>query len=266
MLFRKEYACEFCGIRDTRSNISKHDEICQKKLVPCPNDLCTEKIERCGVEGHVTNDCGYTVISCRYVDIGCEVKLKRHDMPDHERDAAQHLAFAMDAILSMKKTVDELESKSNTTLRQGEPLRLKISDFERKRVNNEPYHSSSFYSCQYHLEIIVYPNGFGHGKGRYASIYARILQGDYDSELTWPFAGKITITLLNQLVDESHYTRSKNLTIHLRDRDGFTQGCSKFILHSKLGPDPVKNTQYLMNDSLHFRIFIQVDGIKHWLQ
>ncbi len=236
-----------------------------KKVIPCPNDMCMEKMERGSVEGHIARDCGYTVISCKFADIGCEVNLKRHDMTTHEDDAEHHLPMALDAILKLKKTVAHLETKS-VMLSTGEPVKLKITEFGKKLRNNKAFQSSCFYSNRYHMEIIVYANGFGHGKGRYLSIYIRILQGEYDHELVWPFSGSITITLLNQLADENHFTKRKHLVIYLRDIDGFTQGCSKFIPHSKLGHDPVKSLQYLKDDTLYFRILIQVDSAKHWLE
>ena len=44
---------------------------------------------------------------------------------------------------------------------------------------------------------------------------------------------------------------------------GFLSG---FIPHSALGHDPVKNTQYLKDDTLYFRVFVEVVDHKPWLQ
>ena len=74
--------------------------------------------------------------------------------------------------------------------------------------------------------IKVYANGRGDGAGIHVSVYAYLVQGRNDDNLPWPFTGKVTITLLNQLADENHHSgtmsfppgsepASRAVTIHL---------------------------------------------------
>ena len=55
------------------------------------------------------------------------------------------------------------------------------------------------------IEVDV--NGFGDGENTQVSVFAYLMQGRNDDNLLWPFTGKVTITLLNQLADMNHYTR-----------------------------------------------------------
>ena len=47
------------------------------------------------------------------------------------------------------------------------------------------------------------------------SVLASLMKGRNDENSSWPFTGEVTITLLNQLEDENHHTRSYNLTFQL---------------------------------------------------
>lgn len=228
-------------------------------------------MEREKIANHVANDCGYTVITCKYENIGCEVKLKRHDMMEHEKgDDANHLHMALDNITVLKSTVENLEEKSST-LKHGESMTLKLKDFELKRQNNEVFKSQPFYTSTngYRMSIHVHSNGFGYAKGTHVSIFASFLQGQYDSEMNWPFAGSITVQLLNQLADENHYTRRINPKVQQRDVDKagtLPRGCAKYIGHSELYHDSVKKTQYLKEDTLYFKVSVQEADPKPWLE
>ena len=75
-------------------------------------------------------------------------------------------------------------------------------------------------------------------------------------------AGKITLTLLNQLEDKNHHT----VTIFFKNAHvGTAWGRPNFIPHSALAHDPVKNTQYLKDDKLYFRVTVEAADYKPWL-
>ena len=81
-----------------------------------------------------------------------------------------------------------------------------------------------------------------------------------DDHLPWPFTGEITITLLNQLADENHHTRSvlfpqdheASRRVVRSERSPKEYGLSKFISHDKLDSDATLNCQYLNDDCLYF--------------
>ena len=56
------------------------------------------------------------------------------------------------------------------------------------------------------------------------------------------------------------------LTISDSTRVGDEWGYKKFMPHGELGHDPAKNIQYLMDDALYFKVFIEVPSRRPWLE
>ena len=110
-----------------------------------------------------------------------------------------------------------------------------------------------------------YPNVYGAGKGTHVSVYLKILDGPYDDKLPWPFLGTVTLYLLNQSADDNHH-RVKLLFDTTRNaRVRGTRGYYKFLSHTKVSNDQDKNIRYLMDDTLYFRVTVEVDHHKPWL-
>ena len=143
-----------------------------------------------------------------------------------------------------------------------------MSAYQSKKRANEQFTSPSFYTSPngYHMEVDVDANGYSDSEGTHVSVFACTLEGKYDAELKWPFVGKVIITLLNQLEDKNHHTK----TIFFTATDDYTRtdswGRSQFIPYSALAHDPFKNTQYLKDDTLHFKVEVKVEDHKPWLQ
>lgn len=141
---------------------------------------------------------------------------------------------------------------------------FQVPDFSKRK--GKRFLSSSLYTSPngYLMNVSVY--GDLDGKGTHVSIYANLKQGRYDSALNWPFLGEIKFTILNQLENKGYYSGNIQLSAsdsaHVRDSWGFQQ----FIPHTALGCDAVKNTQYLKDDSLYFRVEVKVSDHKPWLE
>ena len=91
------------------------------------------------------------------------------------------------------------------------------------------------------------------------------MQGENDDRLRWPYKGTITITLLNQIKDSEHITR----TLHLvnsaefpgtvkkpepnKIRNDTGRGYREFVSLSEV-ESCTPHKQYLMNDTLYFKI------------
>ena len=109
-------------------------------------------------------------------------------------------------------------------------------------------------------------NGCGDGKGTHVSVFAYLMKGDNDDYLTWPFTGTVTIELLNQLEDKNHRNGTDTLPAddkasqRVVDGKRAQVGCgwSKFISHTYLDHKPATNCHYLVDDSLSFRVTVQV--------
>ena len=147
------------------------------------------------------------------------------------------------------------------------PIEYTLREFEHLKSTSGRWFSPSFYSNQqgYRLCLDVYSKGYGSGKGTHVSIYTCIMRGQFDDSLQWPFTGAITIQLLNQAEDKNHVEFINNYYNAVgfdcsKRVIGSTSllsggwGSPEFIHHSSLGYNAEKNTQYLRNDTLHFRI------------
>ena len=374
----REYRCQYCGEEGTYSTITEiHDKTCPKKIVRCPNLDCKVSMLRQDTEKHVRSTCAYTIIPCKYESIGCDVEMKRRDMPDHEQDDKLHLHMALATTLQLREKVGHLETlqrdattavaaltqknaeqkekivnleafqrdttntialltqknaeqkekimnletvqrdatntialltqksrEQETTLSSQQKSiesltswmnasKVKVESLERttallesnsssaskkissnndkevpqliycfkitnvqsKRESNRDYISQPFYTSDngYHLAIQVYVNGDSR-TNMHVSAFVLVVKGRFDSTLSWPLVGEVTITLLNQREEKNHHS----VAVCLKDiHQGGSLGYPFFISHSALDYNPGLNTQYLMNDTLCFRVYFK---------
>jgi TNF receptor-associated factor 4 len=101
-----------------------------------------------------------------------------------------------------------------------------------------------------------------------------LMSGVYDDLLEWPFCGYISIEILNQLEDDHHFRRvfRYNRSHHYGnrvigcERAETGRGKNEFISYSQLHIDSSINCQYLKDDTLYFRVRIEVpSNTKPWL-
>ena len=288
----RDHECEYCGEKGTYAHITQvHDKICELKILPCPNK-CTKTMPRQDIEKHVELECEYTVIACKFKNIGCTTEMKRGDMAAHEQNDSLHLSKALNAVVNLQDSNTYLQDSmtelqdSNTqlqekmlklesateelhsTLKDGESITFNVTGFRGKKDSDEIFISPSFYTSPggYHMAIRVDTNGYGDDKGTHVAVFSSILEGKYKTELSWPFLGKVTITLLNQLEDNNHKTSISTFDLARNARVGDSWGFPKFIPLSELAHDPVNNTQYLKDDTLYFRVSVEVSDHKPWLE
>ena len=257
--------CEYCGMKGTYANIKEvHDEICKKKILPCPNVECKKKLRREDMDKHVNDHCEYTMVPCKYETIGCSKRMIRKDIKKHEEDDDKaHLHMALDV----------LKDKVVPVLKQGTPMTFKLVNFTSKKDEDAVFYSPSFYSSPggYHLVLRVDANGCGGGAGTHVSVFCAVKKGQYDDELKWPFNGKVIYTLLNQLHDEKHHTaysdfKNQELNDPTMKPGGIGRGRPEFIHHSLLAHNSENGTQYLKDDTLYFGVSVDMRERKPWLE
>ena len=113
--------------------------------------------------------------------------------------------------------------------------------------------------------VIVDANGYDDGNGTHVSVSSNLIEGHHDNQLHWPFRGTVTYELLNQMGDDNHHNRISTFTLRDNMKVGSIIGITKFLPHSSLGYGPASNKQYLVNDTLYFRVSVKVDDHKPWL-
>ena len=285
---KRAYVCPHCGEKGTfASIIEDHDQVCEKKIVACPNkgSGCSLSMERGKVKEHVSGDCEYTEIACAYESLGCGKRMLRKDSEKHEKeDREKHLDLSLATVRSLsqqhkqlsdqhKQLSDQhkilsdtvkLHEEQHRTLSEGEAVVFQIPGYLSKKEKNETFYSTPFYthSGGYKMCINVDANGYGDDEGTHIPVFTELLEGRYDNQLHWPFLGTVTIELLNQLGDDNH--RKKDITCNTNDdmRVGSSCGYHEFLPHSST---PATNTQYLLDDTLYFRVSVKVDNHKPWL-
>ena len=92
--------------------------------------------------------------------------------------------------------MDDTE-EANNTLKNGQAFTFKVTGIQQKKDNSEIYISLSFFSSPrgYHMAIRVDANGDGTNDnvGSYVSVYALLLEGKYDTELSWLFVERLPL-------------------------------------------------------------------------
>ena len=254
----REYECPDCSMKDVYRVITcPHQDVCERKKVKCENKECDCILERRLVQDHVAQDCDYTEVSCMYALLGCKKKTIRKDMKKHEEDHEGHLSLALKSIVDLNTKVLRLQWQ----VEKGALTFVKVSDCSYKRRNNITYISEPFFTSPggYRMELWVFTNGRGGGSGTHLSIFLHILEGPFDSQLSWPLLATFKLELLNQLEDKNHYALSLKFIDNESGHPGATNGWGlhKFIEQSALKLDSSKNIQYLKDDTLYFRVFLK---------
>ena len=116
----------------------------------------------------------------------------------------------------------------------------------------------------YRMCLKAYPHGYGIGEGSHVSVFVQLMKGEFDDCLRWPFQGRVVLQLCNQLADKYHFGDTIDFTVPTDPRSinrvtsgemAETEwGTHTFIAHEFLQINPAFYYQYLMDNSLVFRI------------
>ena len=150
--------------------------------------------------------------------------------------------------------------------------------FSQLKIKKSEWCSPGFYThpSGFKMCFSVYANGQGDGEGTHVSVCLSLMKGENDDTLTWPIRYKCTITLLNQLRDDGHFRKTINYTTDEADkynsrvlsgeRSTGGWGYPRFIPHDELDLQEDEECQYLKDDSLYFRVQVEVlPACKPWL-
>lgn len=180
----------------------------------------------------------------------------------------------------MSKTIQEqaekislLEEKLQRV--QNSPFIWKIPNFTSvlaaaQTTEGKVIISDPFYSCRngYKFELELYPDGYHteistNEKSAFMSIYLRVLVGEYDGLLIWPFQDSVVFTLLdqNELVEKRRHLRHQ---VELM-AEGLTRptassepacGVWEFVFHKELF-----SRFYIKDDAIFIKVaFVEQKG------
>ena len=114
MCLWRNVACPGCGVNSEityHDIITHHHRACPKWPARCPHS-CTPylTLTQSIVDSHLRVECPQAVIDCSFSEVGCKVKVKRKDMPEHIRDAmSDHLTAVLVDHMKVKHENEELK-------------------------------------------------------------------------------------------------------------------------------------------------------------
>ncbi|KAG8450817.1 hypothetical protein GDO86_003184 [Hymenochirus boettgeri] len=275
---KRTQPCTYCNKEFVFDTIQSHQYQCPRYPTACPNQCGVSTIAREDLNAHLKDSCNSALVLCPFKDSGCKHRGAKITMSRHlEENMRTHLSMMSSLvsrqrqeILELKKQVEELSVSSEGV------LIWKISDYSRKvqeakvRGNYESF-SPAFYTHKYgyKLQVSAFLNGNGSGEGNYLSVYIRVLPGEYDNLLEWPFSYRVTFSLLDQsdpsLSKPQHITETfnpdpnwKNFQKPSGSRNSLDEstlgfGYPKFISH-----EDIRKRNYVRDNSIFLRASVEI--------
>ena len=141
------------------------------------------------------------------------------------------------------------------------------AEFTVTNISKRKEHDTTFYSPAFHSHNEGYKLRLEVQRSsdqQYIGIYARLLRGQHDDNLVWPFQASIVVELVNWREDANHHshTITFNERTQIKCKFRVTKGewapsgwgTSIFISYSSLCYNSNTNTKYLQDDCLRFRV------------
>ncbi len=228
-------------------------------------------------------------MACKYAEYGCIEKIKRKEILEHEENAQLHIGTTIIAFDKLTKKMATFESeRAYMNARLLKPSNVithtfKMTAFTQHRDNSDIFYGPPFYTSAKGNKVCARVHAYGkdntNGRGTHISVEMCLMKGENDDYLTWPFTGTVTFELLNQLKDRGHhkgtFTFPQNHPASQRVVDdeiaevGF--GIDQFIGNTETELGLVEyllsaNSEFLRNDTLIFRVSVQVPSYSPWLE
>ncbi|XP_071849264.1 TNF receptor-associated factor 4-like isoform X3 [Apostichopus japonicus] len=265
---KRAIPCKFCHKEFVYETLQNHLHQCPRYLVSCPNRCEMGKVPREDMEKHTKTSCSGSTALCPFSSHGCKHKGPKFNMDKHVAESTkEHLTLMCKYVQQQQKTIERLQAQVNElSLNTDGQLLWKIDRYSQRVANAKSESeielcSPPFFTGRYgyKLQVSLFPNGNGSGEGSHLSVYVRVMCGEYDSLLKWPFTHPISFTLLDQ-ADNSpkrmHIKESfkpeptwKNFQRPSKDVHTLGYGYPTFVSHVFL-----KTRHYVKNDVMFLRV------------
>ncbi|XP_076331692.1 TNF receptor-associated factor 4-like isoform X2 [Tachypleus tridentatus] len=266
--------CRYCQKEFVYDTLQNHTSKCPRYPLPCPNRCEPLKVPREDMEAHLKEQCPSITLQCAFREMGCKFKGPRFALEQHmEESANSHLVLMCGLVSRQQNQITTLRNALQTlTLSTSGVLLWRISDFTQKMAeakSKEGYElcSTPFYTsqCGYKLMATLFLNGNGAGEGSHLSVYIRILPGEYDSLLSWPFSHTVSFTLHDQAASPENACNIvesfvpdpswKNFQRPSKEPDSLGFGFPRFVSHETL-----RKLDYIKDDTIFIKV--KVDSSK----
>lgn len=262
-------ACTHCNRDFTADTLQSHHSKCPQFPVPCPFRCgLFDLIPRQSLEHHKKENCPLAnAKNCVYQEAGCGFRGNAKDMSEHMETGKQgHLDLMCSLAHKQQETIkglnDKLEkcqtSYNGVLVWKIKDLKARMSDSKNAGVELV---SAPFYTSQYGYKVqaSLFLNGNGGGEESHMSVYIKLLPGEYDSILRWPFRHTVSFTLLDQADQRSQACNIvesfipdpnwNNFQRPSKQPDQLGFGFPKFVPHEML-----HSRNYVRDDCLFIKI------------
>ena len=134
------------------------------------------------------------------------------------------------------------------------PFYFTVQDYKHYLKNNLSLFSPPFYSHPggYKMRLEVFPGGESEG---YLSLYVRVLRGEYDDNLQWPFNGDIVVEMYNWTSEKWAHRRVVDIReTECGERSVDRAGCASLGFHHFIS-NAMLQKEYLVNEkTIRFRV------------
>ncbi|UYV61309.1 TRAF4 [Cordylochernes scorpioides] len=264
----KEFVFDTLQIVDT-CVVQNHTAKCPRYLVPCPNHCEATKIPREDLDSHLKDHCTAVILSCAFKDMGCRFKGTWQTLDQHQDDQHKsHLVMLCNLVSRQQSQISALRSAlhhlslntTGTLVWRIPEVSLRMADKDGYEIRS-PIFSTSQYG--YRMMATVFLNGNGPGEGTHVSVYIKLMPGDFDSLLKWPFSHPVSFTLYDQTHEKPcHISESfvpdpswHNFQRPSKEPDALGFGFPRFVSHETL-----KKRNYIKDDTLFIKV--KVDSSK----
>ena len=285
----REEECTHCCIIGGHQYITgRHKKLCPKLPLPCPNKCKGDKINREDMAEH-RRSCPLEMVCCKY---GCGITFARKDQEKHDQEKMQdHLAVTTTELATTKDRLNVLETllfhyvnrkqldgrscdvnavnsewsmqlhlaSLTASTSPVTPVVVKMKEYSKMKKRKEKWYSDNIYTHNrgYRLFMYVCPPG----KNEYLSVYLCLMKGPYDEQLAWPFNGEVEVSLLNQIGDNQHISKTVSFDCEddyvvsrvTDDNIGQGYGHSMFVSNESLSTS-TSTCQYLKDDCLYLKV------------
>ncbi|XP_046635996.1 TNF receptor-associated factor 4-like isoform X1 [Daphnia pulicaria] len=268
-------ACRYCAKDFGFDTLPAHHAKCGRFPIACPNQCDSPKVVREELESHLKDNCPALMVSCPFKEAGCRFKGPRFSLDKHQEEGMkQHLLLMCGLASRQQQQLSTLRSSvSRVSLNYSGTFLWRINDVQTKIAEariKEGFEliSAPFYTSQYgyKLQASLFLNGNGSGEGAYVSIYIKILPGEYDALLKWPFSHTVSFTLYDQAANPDKACNIvesfipdptwENFQRPSREPDALGFGFPRFVSHEML-----KKRHFVKDDVLFLKV--RVDPAKN---
>ncbi|MBZ3884526.1 TNF receptor-associated factor 4 [Sciurus carolinensis] len=260
---KRTQPCTYCTKEFVFDTIQSHQYQCPRLPVPCPNQCGVGTVAREDLPNHLKDSCSTALVLCPFKDSGCKHRCPKLAMARHvEESVKPHLAMMCALVSRQRQELQELRRElEELSVGCDGVLIWKIGSYgrrlqEAKAKPNLECFSPAFYTHKYgyKLQVSAFLNGNGSA---------------FDNLLEWPFARRVTFSLLDQsdpgLAKPQHVTETFHPDPNWKnfqkpgtwrgslDESSLGFGYPKFISHQD-----IRKRNYVRDDAVFIRASVEL--------